>query len=113
MGHSWAGRVIATVVIPLAWWSVSPAAAQQIGDAEAGRSLASTWCSNCHVTDPGTSGPATDAVPTFSHVARMPFTTATSLRVFLQTPHARMPNLQLSRTETDDLIAYILSLRDR
>jgi hypothetical protein len=29
----------------------------------------------------------------------------------LQTPHARMPDLHLTRDEVDDLIAYILSLR--
>jgi hypothetical protein len=38
-------------------------------------------------------------------------TTALSLRVFLQTPHAQMPDLHLSRDEIDDLAAYILSLR--
>jgi hypothetical protein len=34
------------------------------------------------------------------------------LRVFLQTPHDRMPDLHLSREEIDDLIAYILSMRE-
>jgi hypothetical protein len=65
------------------------------------------------VVGPGASGLVSDAVPAFPAVARMPSTTALSLRVFLQTPHARMPNLHLSRDETDDVIAYILSLRDR
>jgi hypothetical protein len=32
-----------------------------------------------------------------------------SLRVFLQTPHRNMPNLQLSQKETDDVIGFILS----
>ena len=43
----------------------------------------------------------------------MKSTTPLSLRVFLQTPHNRMPDLHLSRTEIDDLIGYILSLRDK
>jgi hypothetical protein len=34
-----------------------------------------------------------------------------SLRAFLQTPHARMPDLHLTREEVDDLASYILSLR--
>ena len=34
-----------------------------------------------------------------------------ALDVFLQTPHHRMPDLHLSRTEIDDVSAYILSLR--
>ncbi len=36
-----------------------------------------------------------------------------SLRVFLQSPHARMPDLHLSRDEIADVSAYILSLRSR
>ena len=84
-----------------------------MGDPAAGRRLAEAWCSGCHVIGPGASGPASDAVPTFPGVARMPSTTELSLRVFLQSPHSRMPNWQLSRAETDDVIAYILSLRGR
>ena len=89
------------------------AGAQQEGDPAAGRRLAEAWCSNCHVIGPGASGPALDAVPTFPAVARMPSTTGMSLRVFLQTPHSRMPDIQMSREQTDDIIAYILGLRDR
>jgi mono/diheme cytochrome c family protein len=92
---------------------VPVAAAQQVGDPAAGRRLAETWCSTCHVIEPGASGPASDAVPTFPSIARMPSATELSLRAFLQTPHARMPDIQLSREQTDDVIAYILSLRDR
>jgi len=90
-----------------------PALAQQAGDPAAGRRLAERWCSGCHVIGPGASGPASDAVPTFPAVARMGSTTEMSLRAFLQTPHPRMPNFQLSRQETDDVVAYILSLRER
>jgi hypothetical protein len=43
----------------------------------------------------------------------MSSTTGMSLRAFLLTPHARMPDIQLSREQTDDVVAYILSLRDR
>jgi hypothetical protein len=41
----------------------------------------------------------------------MSSTTPLSLRAFLLTPHARMPDLHLSRDEMDDLAAYILGLR--
>ena len=50
-------------------------------------------------------------VPTFAAIARMPSTTQMSLSVFLQTPHAGMPDLHLSRDEIADLATYILSLR--
>ncbi len=90
-----------------------PAAAQQLGDPAAGQRLAEMWCGNCHVIGPNVVGPGSDAVPTFPTIARRPSTTAMALRVFLQTPHARMPDIQMSREQIDDVIAYILSLRDR
>ena len=54
-----------------------------------------------------------NGVPTFAGIARRKSTTAMSLRVFLQSPHARMPDLHLSRDEIADVSAYILSLRSR
>ncbi len=90
-----------------------PAAARQEGDPRAGRRLADAWCSNCPVIGPDAPGPASDAVPTFPGVARTPSTTAMSLRAFLQTPHSRMPDPQLSRAETGDLVAHIISLSGR
>ena len=41
----------------------------------------------------------------------MPSTTALSLKVFLRSNHNEMPNLIIPDSETDDLIAYILSLK--
>lgn len=91
--------------------SPSQATAQQIGDAMVGRQLAERWCSSCHVVgSEGVSGTSNGA-PTFAAIAGMKSTTPLSLRAFFQTPHARMPDLHLSRDETDDLGAYILSLQ--
>jgi len=39
--------------------------------------------------------------------------TATALRAFLQTPHPKMPNLILAPEQSADVIAFLLSLRDR
>ena len=97
-----AGALLATV-----------AGAQQEGDPARGRRLAETWCSGCHVIGPGASGPVVDATPTFPSIARMPSATGMSLRAFLLTPHSRMPDIQMSREQTDDVVAYILSLRGR
>lgn len=90
-----------------------PAQGQEIGDASAGRRLAETWCGSCHVAGPATSRGVSNGVPTFAAIGNMRSTTRMSLRAFLQTPHARMPDLHLSRDEVDDLAAYILSLRTR
>jgi len=88
-------------------------AAQEIGDVTAGRKLAETWCSSCHVVDPTAQRGSSNAAPTFATIARINSTTHLSLRVFLLTPHSRMPDLHLGRDEIDDLAAYILSLRGK
>jgi mono/diheme cytochrome c family protein len=90
---------------------VFPALAQvPTGDPDAGHVIARTWCVNCHAVEarPTQGG---DAVPSFSAIAAMPSSTAMSLTAFLQTPHGRMPNFQLSRRQVDDAVAYILSLK--
>ncbi len=88
-----------------------PAAAQDQGDIAAGRHLADTWCSSCHAVDPAPQHRTDNGAPAFAAVAGMTSTTPLALRAFLQTPHAQMPDLHLSRDEIDDLTAYILSLR--
>ncbi len=86
-------------------------AAAQIGDPVPGEAVARTWCANCHDVNRAPRPPATDAVPSFAAIAAMPSSTSMSLRVFLQSPHAAMPDYHLERHELDDLVAYILSLR--
>lgn len=93
--------------------AAAPALAQQAGDVEAGRRIADTWCSNCHLVGPQDSGPVADAAPTFAAIVRMPSTTAMSLRATLMTPHVRMPDYRLSHAEMDDVIAYMLNLGGR
>jgi len=86
-----------------------PAGAE--GDVEAGSRLARTWCSSCHLAGPAQNSATSTGAPTFAAIAGMKSLTATSLRNFLQVPHGRMPDLHLTRDETSDLAAYILSLR--
>jgi len=86
--------------------------AQNVGDADAGRRLATGWCSNCHQVDPGARGSASDAIPSFSSIAERSSTTAMSIRAFLRTSHRTMPNFNLTDTQIDDIGAYILSLRN-
>ncbi len=91
--------------------AAAPAGAQvPTGDVAAGHVIATTWCANCHVVDQSPTR-AGDAVPSFPAIAAQKSTTVLSLEAFLQTPHLRMPNYQLSRKEIDDAAAYILSLR--
>jgi len=89
---------------------VSPAAAQTVGHADDGRWLAGQWCQGCHALAPGERSANERATP-FPELAQEPSVTAFWLRGFLRTPHDRMPDIVLSRDQTDDLVAYILSLR--
>lgn len=86
-------------------------AADLPGDATAGRNIALQSCAGCHVVAERQPRPGMDGAPAFVTLARDPAITETSLRVFLQTPHRRMPNLILSNREIDDIVSYILSMR--
>lgn len=81
-------------------------------DAAAGRALAQTWCANCHTVDARPTISA-DQVPSFAEIANRPGVTADGLGTFLSAPHGRMPDLSLSRTDIDNAIAYLLTLRTK
>lgn len=88
------------------------AGAAEIGNPQAGREIAARWCAECHdIAAPPVQ--MRDKPPAFVSVANRAETTAAGLRAFLQTPHAEMPDLALSRDETDHIIAYILGLKRR
>ena len=87
------------------------AAAEDIGSAARGETLAREVCAVCHAIAPGEISPIAEA-PEFAEIANLVSTTRQSLFVFLNTPHPTMPDLILEREESDDLIAYILSLKD-
>lgn len=82
-------------------------------DVDNGHQLARAWCRSCHAVEPReTVGPYAD-VPTFAAIARLPSTTATSLRVFLTTPHGDMPDIKLKPDQIQEIVDYILSLSDK
>jgi mono/diheme cytochrome c family protein len=76
----------------------------------AGRQVAKTICGNCHEINPMISQRAKIG-PRFEDIANLLSTTAISLKAFLRSNHNRMPNFILSSADTDDVIAYILSLK--
>ena len=82
------------------------------GDPAAGAELARAWCAACHEVEAGIRGPGLFAAPAFQDVADDPAATELALRVFLQSPHFEMPNEQLTPAQMDDVISYILKLRD-
>jgi mono/diheme cytochrome c family protein len=90
---------------PVAW------AASDTTDVSAGRELALNWCSECHLVVENQDRVPSDAVPTFFAIANHRSTTDLGLRVFLTSPHGKMPNIMLTREQIDEIVAYILSLR--
>lgn len=96
------------ILVGMSLTSPEIAHTQSLGDADKGLTLAKAWCSECHQVESGAYG---ISVADFPQIARLPSTTALSLRVFLQSSHKEMPNLNLTPSEADDIIAYILSLK--
>jgi len=94
--------IILMLTLPLS------ATAQSVGgNPLIGRQAAATLCVPCHQIDET----RRDGPPSFVDIALMPSTTALSLKVFLRSNHNEMPNLIIPDSETDDLIAYILTLK--
>ena len=91
----------------------APAANAQsmFGDPEEGERTARETCVTCHNVDPGEIHRVLSPVLSFQEIATDPSTTEMSLRVFLRSPHLKMPNFILTERETDDIVAYILSLK--
>ncbi len=87
---------------------------------EAGEEIALRQCSLCHVvtSDPRYRPSLTQPTPSFAEIANAPGTTARSLRRFIGATHwdettipMTMPDQMLAGKETDDVVAYVLSLR--
>lgn len=109
---SWLAGVIALLAL-----AAAPAHAQLAlpsGNPEKGRAFALEACSVCHVVAPGqrVSPRIANAVP-FQRVANTEGMNGMKLQAILSTPHRVMPNLILTPEEAADVIAYILSLRQR
>lgn len=107
-------RTGATVSIALAFATamllpVSPASA---ANAEAGKRLTERWCVSCH--SPSSRSRTSDvAAPSFNAVVNRRKRTESQLRAWLSDPHPPMPQLNLTRDEIDDIVAYLEELRKR
>jgi mono/diheme cytochrome c family protein len=101
-------RTVAVFSIFAVGWLVQPQPLR--ADAANGERLARQWCANCHVIDPsGPSATLPQGPPSFRIAAG--HLNLGELRAFLTHPHGQMPDLALTRSEIDDLIAYIETLR--
>ncbi|HEX6142557.1 MAG TPA: cytochrome c [Geminicoccaceae bacterium] len=87
------------------------ASAQEYGDPEQGRALVTQWCTTCHVVD--RSGEGADVGPPLPALLDHDLRTPDEIRGWLADPHPPMPDLDLSRQEIEDVVAYLESLRDQ
>jgi mono/diheme cytochrome c family protein len=99
--------IVIAALIPLS----SQAVAQQPGNAARGAKLAASVCAQCHAVRADQSRSPNPMAPGFANVAGWPGMTDRALRVWLQSSHPTMPNFMLKRSDRDDVVAYILSLR--
>lgn len=88
----------------------TPAVSVETVEAD-GFQFAKLHCAQCHRIDRGDTTIGYFEAPAFQTIADDPAVTATSLRVYLRTPHARMPDFILTDEQAHDVINYILSLK--
>lgn len=88
-----------------------PASFALAADARQGLVIAKRWCAECHVVTADQTSAKADA-PSFADIARRKTPSkGGALQKFLMAPHPKMPDMQISRREADDLVAYITSLK--
>jgi len=76
-----------------------------------GERLAHRWCAACHVVSATQRQVTTDQAPPFASIAKTPDFDAGKIALFLLDPHPKMPDMGLSRTDSQDLAAYIAALK--
>ena len=104
-------RISFAIVLLIA--ATSSAGAQQPGDLQKGEALAQSICAQCHAVRSGQMRSPDPMAPSFSNLTKWPGMTEMALRAWLQLSHRTMPNIVLNTNETNDVVAYILSLKGR
>lgn len=92
------------------------AAADGAGSPRYGRQLAESLCGDCHRVSPNREPkppplPGDAEAPDLMERVRDPGITEMALRTYLRTSHPIMPNIRLNEEQTDDIVAYLLSLK--
>jgi mono/diheme cytochrome c family protein len=82
------------------------AQAAEVGEPGQGRLLAERWCSSCH----GTTSRGSDAAPSLPRLMRGRPNDEARLRSWLAAPHPPMRGIELSRQQTEDIVAWLRQL---
>ena len=93
--------------------------AQEVGDPQAGYTVAEEVCAQCHAILPG-EGVSSDPEPLpfeqsvalpFEDIANTPGVTAMALFAWMTSSHPTMPDIKLTPEELRNVVSYILSLK--
>jgi mono/diheme cytochrome c family protein len=103
-------RAIGLTIVAALALAASPSAAQEKAP-RLGQAAAERLCAECHAVRGGDLRSPFSSAPTFPTIAAVPGMTATALQVALQTSHRSMPNIVLQPDERQDIVTYILSLK--
>lgn len=90
---------------------VSPSFAAELGDKARGLAYAKKACAHCHAIDARRASSPLPNAPTFIEIANAPEMTEAAMVERLLTSHPKMPGLIKPGQKTDDLIAYLATLR--
>ena len=77
----------------------------------AGRAIAQKLCSSCHLTPDAPESPVKVGIPSLSALANKPEQTPETIALRLIAPPHPMPDMQLTRGEIADVVAYLATLR--
>jgi len=86
---------------------------QDVGDARKGLVYAERVCAACHNVSRSEATSPNRQAPPFKQIADTPGMSVTALTVWSRTSHPTMPNFVIDPADMDDLIAYIVSLREK
>ena len=103
-------RLLIALAAALSPNMAQPSFSQTIGNPEKGLGLARGQCAECHAVRPAEPFSPNSAAPSFERIAGVLGISATAIKVMLRSSHATMPNVVLNEDETNDVVAYILSL---
>jgi cytochrome c len=95
-------------ILPIAVVFTALAAPSLAADADAGRAFVLRSCTSCHSTETATT--ASDHAPPLSSLAKANKERPAWVRGWLMNPHPPMPNINLSRVEIDNIVAYLNTL---
>lgn len=113
MTQAWTRVALLALTLLLSWQLPLDAqtAPPREPSADDGRALAERFCSSCHLVGSASDVTVPTGPATFRWIANKPGQTAQRIADALIAPHPPMPDMQLSRAEIQDLIAYIDTMR--